>query len=123
MYNRLVKREQTRLRRKMRVRNGLKGKTLKPRLSVSKTNRHLYVQIIDDITGKTLFGVGTMSKEFRAGPFAKKSKAAAREIGLYIGRAAQEKEIKAIVFDRGRFRFHGLVAEIAAGAREAGLQF
>jgi large subunit ribosomal protein L18 len=123
MYNRLAKREQTRLRRKMRVRKKLKGTSSKPRLCVSKTNRHLYVQMIDDHLGKTLLGIGTMSKSFQEGSFAKKSKAAAREIGAWIARMAQQQQIKEVVFDRGRFKFHGLVAEIATGAREAGLQF
>jgi large subunit ribosomal protein L18 len=85
-----------------------------------RSNKHLFAQLIDDENHITLFGVGTMGKK---APFGKKSKEAARKIGEKVGTFAKEKNIKNVVFDRGPYKYHGLVAEIANGAREAGLQF
>lgn len=107
----------------MRVRKAVRGTEGKPRLSVSKTNSHIYAQIIDDSKGVTVVGMGTLSKENRSTAFNGKSKEAARHIGKKLGELAKAKNIETVVFDRGRYKFHGVVAEIAAGAREAGLQF
>lgn len=109
--------------RVMRVRNKVRGTSEKPRLSVSKTNAHIYAQLIDDVKGVTLAGIGTLSKENRETAHKAKSKQAARHIGKQIGELALKNQIERVVFDRGRYKFHGIVAEIAAGAREAGLQF
>jgi large subunit ribosomal protein L18 len=113
-------RKQARRARVMRVRKNLHGTDQKPRLSVSRTNCHIYAQLIDDDKSLTLAGFGTLSKDFGQ---KKRSKEAAREIGKVIGRMAKEKNIHSVVFDRGRYKFHGIVAELASGAREAGLQF
>lgn len=94
---------------------------MKPRLSVSKSNRNIYAQLIDDENRVTLGGIGTLSKadKTKAG----KSKESARMIGSQIAQIAKEKNIDTVVFDRGRFKFHGIIAELANAAREAGLQF
>lgn len=123
MNNTQKKRDRARRNRIMRVRKKVRGTEGKPRLSVSKTNAHLYAQIIDDVQGVTLVGLGTLSKEMQSSQMKGKSKEAARHIGKTIGEMAKAKNITTVVFDRGRYKFHGVVAEIAAGAREAGLQF
>ena len=87
-------------------------------MSVCKTNKHLYVQIIDDDKGHTLASCGTASKNGQG-----KSKEIAANLGKKIAALAKEKNIEKIVFDRGRYKFHGLIAELANSARQEGLQF
>ena len=123
MDNSKRKRAKSRRARVMRVRKKLRGSSERPRLSVSKTNQHIYAQIIDDVQGITLAGIGTLSKANQNTAYKGKSKEAARHIGKQIAEMAKKKSIESVIFDRGRYKFHGLVAELAAGAREAGLQF
>lgn len=123
MESHLLKRNEQRIKRSWRVRKHVKGSAGRPRLSISKTNKHIAVQLIDDDLGVTLAGIGTMSKEFRAPGFKGRTKEAARQVGTRIAQLAKEKQIEAVVFDRGRFKFHGIVAELANAARAAGLQF
>lgn len=118
-----VRRANARAKRVLRVRKKLRGTLERPRLSVSKTNLHLYAQLIDDERGVTLVGVGTLSKSSRAANLNKKSKEAAKAIGIQIGELAKKLNIQTVVFDRGRYKYHGHIAELATGAREAGLQF
>lgn len=108
-----------RIKRSLRVRKTLRGNDQKPRLSVFKSNRHIYAQLIDDVTGKTLVGLGTMSKEVTD----KKSKSAAKTLGTMIAEKAKKAKVETCVFDRGRYKYHGLIAELADAAREAGLKF
>ncbi len=113
-----------RQKRVWRVRKQVKKNSSLPRFSVYKSNQHLFAQIIDDENGVTLAGVGTMSKDLRTkGKMLKKSKSAAKEVGAKIAELAKEKNIEKVVFDRGRYKFHGLIAELAGAAREAGLKF
>lgn len=124
MDNYLQKRSLKRAKRVLRVRKAVRGTAEKPRFCVNKTNQHLYAQIIDDEQGVTLAGIGTMSKEgSKEKKGAKKSKEAARLLGAKLAAFAKQKNIQQVVFDRGRFKFHGLIAELANSAREAGLQF
>ncbi len=123
MDNSKTRRKRSREMRVMRVRKKVQGSSERPRLSVSKTNLHIYAQLIDDVKGITLAGVGTLSKTNQKTANDGKSKAAARHIGQQIAELAKQKNIVNVVFDRGRYKFHGIVAELAAGAREAGLQF
>ena len=123
MENSKKKRQKSRTRREFRVRKKVRGTDIRPRLTVSKTNKHIYAQIIDDTAGLTLAGIGTLSKENKEGANARKSRTTARSIGKQIGELAKKKNIEAVVFDRGRFKFHGVIAELAEGAREAGLRF
>jgi large subunit ribosomal protein L18 len=118
-----IRRNQSRKSRVFRVRKKVRGTSDKPRLSVSKTNAHLYVQLIDDEKSLTLAGFGTLSKKQGKGALARKSKESARKIGQDIAAAAKKLQIERVVFDRGRHKFHGIVAELANSAREAGLQF
>ena len=109
--------------RALRVRKTLKGSPNRPRLSVSKTNKHLFAQLIDDESGKCLMGIGTRSKELKETKYNKKSKESAAHIGVLIARAAKEKNIERVVFDRGRFKYHGIVAALADAARSEGLKY
>ncbi len=120
MDNSKKNRNRARKSRVMRVRKNLHGNAAKPRLSVSKTNCHIYAQLIDDDARVTLAGFGTLSKTCTD---KRKSKEMAREIGKQIAELAKERNINSVVFDRGRYKFHGVVAELANSAREAGLQF
>lgn len=123
MDNSKTRRLKARRNRVFRVRKKLSGTDVRPRLTVAKTNKHIYAQLIDDVAGITLAGVGTLSKENKNTDYNGKSKEAARHIGKQIAEMAKQKNINAVIFDRGRFKFHGVVAELANSAREAGLSF
>lgn len=123
MDNSLKRRMKARKARIMRVRKKVRGSSERPRLTVSKTNQHIYAQVIDDVKGITLVGVGTQSKVNQKSDVQGKSKEAARHIGKQLAELAKKAGVEAVIFDRGRYKFHGVVAELAAGAREAGLQF
>jgi large subunit ribosomal protein L18 len=123
MDNTLTRRRNARKKRVMRVRKKLHGSGERPRLSVLKSNVHIYAQLIDDDKGVTIAGIGTLSKSNQKTSFNKRSKEAAREIGKQIAELAKKNNIQTVIFDRGRYKYHGIVAELATGAREAGLQF
>ena len=118
-------RETARLRtqRALRVRKSLRGSSAKPRLCVVKSNKHVQVQLIDDEVGHTLGSVSTFSQEFRNTEYGKKNKQSARKLGEKIATIALSKNIKEVIFDRGRSKYHGILAEIADAARNGGLQF
>ncbi|MBS0630068.1 MAG: 50S ribosomal protein L18 [Verrucomicrobia bacterium] len=120
MENSIKQRDIRRKRRSLRVRKNVRGTLAKPRLTVFRSNKHLLAQIIDDENHVTLFGIGTMSKELDG---AKKSKDAARQIGKRIAIEAKKKNIENVVFDRGHYKYHGIIAELANAAREEGLKF
>ncbi|HSW87344.1 MAG TPA: 50S ribosomal protein L18 [Rhabdochlamydiaceae bacterium] len=123
MENNIIKRNAKRAKRVLRTRKHTRGAADKPRLVVYKTNKHLSVQLIDDENKITLASAGTGSKDFRESSFNKKSKEAAKQIGMKIAELAKKMQIQKIVFDRGRYKYHGIIAELANAAREAGLQF
>lgn len=108
-------------KRKQRVRKKIKGTTERPRLNVHRSNKHIYAQIIDDMTGKTLAAASTKGKELE-GLEAKKTEAA-KKVGEIIGKIALEKGIDKVVFDRSGYIYHGRIKALAEGAREAGLKF
>lgn len=117
-----IKRNRTRNTRTLRVRKNLRGNQEKPRLCVIKTARHIHVQLIDDTNSKTLASISTLSKEFRTTEFKRKNKESGKKLGLRIAELALGKSISTVVFDRGRFKYHGVIASVADGAREGGLQ-
>ncbi len=114
--NRKLERE----RRHIRVRTKISGTAERPRLCVYKSNTNLYVQIIDDVAGKTLVQASTMDKEVKT---KHSNKEAAKEVGALIAKRAKEKKIEEVVFDRGGYIYHGVVKELAEAAREGGLKF
>ena len=109
-----------RQKRHIRVRAKISGTAERPRLNVFRSNAHIYAQIIDDVAGVTLASASTMDKGFEG---ATGNKEAARKVGQAIAKAAAEKGITEVVFDRGGYVYHGRVMELAEGAREGGLEF
>jgi large subunit ribosomal protein L18 len=110
-----------RLRRHRRVRKRVLGSQERPRLVVFRSARHIYAQIIDDISGRTLAGASTLDAALR-GQDGNKTAAASR-VGALVAERAKAAGIAAVVFDRGGYIYHGRVAALADGAREGGLQF
>lgn len=123
MRNTILKKRELRQKRSWRVRKTLCGTRARPRLSVHKTNKHCAAQLIDDESGVTLGSIATFSKQFKGTAFAKKSKEAARELGTQIAQIAKGLQIEEVIFDRGAFKYHGILAELANAAREGGLRF
>ena len=118
-----IDRKKLRRRRHLRVRKKVFGTPERPRLAVYRSNKHIYAQIIDDTKGHTLAFASTLDKELREKLEKTWSKEAAREVGKLIGKRALEKGIERVVFDRGGYKYHGRIKELADGAREAGLKF
>ena len=107
-------------RRKTKVRENIQGTRYAPRLSVFRSNKYIYAQLIDDVAGKTLVSVFDVSKKLHE----KKTKTeASKEVGVELAKRAAEKNIYKAVFDRGEYRYHGRVKSLADGAREGGLKF
>jgi len=123
MLNEKTKRNERRFRRSMRIRKNVRGNADKPRLTVFRSNKHIFAQLIDDEKGITLACAGTMMKDMREKNLGKKSKEAARQVGIKLAELAQKKQIVTVVFDRAHYKYHGVLAELADGAREAGLRF
>lgn len=112
-----------RLKRKKRVRKSILGEADRPRLSVFKSSRHIYAQIIDDRKGQTLTAASTMSKQFRTDATPMKKKEAAKLVGKLLAERAKALGISKVAFDRGGFLYHGRVKELADSCREHGLDF
>lgn len=110
---------QTRLRRKKRARAKIYGDAISPRLSVFRSNRFSYAQIIDDTKGQTMVSVSTRELKNKAKIT---KKAQAKQLGELIAKKALEKGIKKVVLDRGHYKYHGRIKEIAEGTRKGGLQ-
>ena len=109
-----------RIRRHKRVRRKISGTAECPRLCVFRSNSNIYVQVIDDVKAVTLAQASTLDKEVKT---KHSNKEAAKEVGALIAKRALEKNIKAVVFDRSGYIYHGIVKELAESAREAGLEF
>ncbi|MHA7305328.1 50S ribosomal protein L18 [Arthrobacter sp. TMN-49] len=106
-------------RRHLRVRKRVSGTTVRPRLVVNRSARHMFVQVIDDTAGLTLVSASTLEADLRA--FDGDKTAKAKRIGELVAERAKAAGIEAVVFDRGGNRYHGRVAAVADGAREGGL--
>jgi len=112
-----------RIRRKRSIRKRLSGTAVRPRLSVFRSNKHIYAQVINDETGVTLAAASTQSEEVRGVLDGKKKSEAASIVGQTIAARCKEKSIESVVFDRNGFVYHGRVKAVADGAREGGLIF
>jgi len=111
-------------RRKARVRRSIRARAYgKPRLSVHRSSKQIYAQIIDDEKGATLVAASSLEKDQRSALKTGADVAAAKTIGILIAKRAAEKGIKDVVFDRGPYMYHGRVKALADGAREGGLNF
>jgi large subunit ribosomal protein L18 len=106
-------------RRHLRLRKKLSGTSLRPRLVVSRSSRHVFVQIVDDTAGRTVASASTMEADLRS--FDGDKTAKARRVGELLAERAKNAGVDAVVFDRGGNRYHGRIAAIADGAREGGL--
>ena len=116
-------RSEIRVKKHMRVRNRLSGTAERPRLAVFRSNNHMYAQIIDDTVGNTLVAASTAKKAVKRELEETNDVAAAAYVGKVIAERALEKGIKAVIFDRGGFVYHGKIQALADAAREAGLEF
>ena len=106
-----------RLKRKVRIRKKVSGTAERPRLCVFRSTAHIYAQIVDDVSGKTLASASSLKMDKKAG------KDLAAAVGAEVAQKASEKNIKNVVFDRGGFVYHGRIKALADAAREAGLVF
>ena len=119
MINRPDTRSQ-RIKRHNRVRGKISGTAERPRLSVFRSEKNIYAQIIDDVAGNTLVAASTVEKAFEGNGG---NMDAAKKIGALVAERALQKGIEEVVFDRGGYIYHGRVQELAEGAREGGLKF
>jgi large subunit ribosomal protein L18 len=117
------KRERSRVRRHHRVRLRVYGTPDRPRLNVFRSNAHLYAQVIDDTTGRTLVSASTLDKEIKGKLKSGVNLAAAMAVGRLVAERALKANLKAVVFDRGGYRFHGRIKALADASREKGLKF
>jgi len=123
MHGENLRNIRVREKRALRVRKKLRGTSECPRLCVVKTCANIDVQIINDEAGITLAHVNTYSKEFKQKKYGKKNKETARKLGEKIAELAKQKNIHRVIFDRGPFKYHGVLAALADAAREKGLVF
>ena len=117
------KRNATRIRRKYSIRKRISGTQARPRLSVFRSSKHIYAQVIDDTTGETLVSASTQSPEIREDLSGKGKTERASLVGQLIAKKSVAKEITSVVFDRNGFIYHGRVKAVAEAAREGGLVF
>jgi large subunit ribosomal protein L18 len=118
LKNKTSAKAQKRLKNKARIRKKVDGSQERPRLCVFRSGRHMYAQIVDDSTGKTLASYSTLVGKLKA-----KNITSAKQVGAELAKLAMGKNIKSVVFDRSGYVFHGRVKAVADGAREAGLSF
>jgi large subunit ribosomal protein L18 len=121
MSNSAKHKRNARIRRHARVRKHVRGTAERPRLAVFRSNKHISAQVIDDYRGQTLASASTLEAELRTGGTGNKD--AATSVGRLLAERAQAAGVSKVVFDRGGFLYHGRVAAVAEGARNAGLEF
>ena len=119
MAMRIVGRE----RRKLRIRKKIGGTAVQPRLTVFRTAKHIYAQVIDDSTGRTLAHVSTLSKDLKGSLDEGNKTEAAKKVGTLVAKICLSKKIEKVVFDRNGYLYHGRVSALANAAREGGLKF
>lgn len=110
-------------RRRRRIRKVIVGTAERPRLNVFRSNAHIYAQVIDDLTGRTLAAASSLDKSLRASLKSSGNIEAAKAVGKLIAERAKAVNVKAVVFDRGGRMYHGRIRALAEAAREGGLQF
>jgi len=120
MLQKMLEKDRKRLRRKVHIRKRIVGTSARPRMTVTKSNRSLSVQIIDDTKGHTLISASSLEKELKN---IKATVAGAGQLGEIIGKRLLEKNINTVVFDRNGYLYHGIVKALADGTRKAGINF
>ena len=123
MATKTSKRVLGRIRRKRSIRKNLKGTADRLRLSVYRSSRHIYAQVIDDVSGATVVSASTLDKAVATELGELDKKSAAKVVGRVVAERALEQQIGKVVFDRNGYKYHGRVKSLAEGAREAGLDF
>jgi large subunit ribosomal protein L18 len=116
----MPEKDRKRLKRKVHIRRRISGTAERPRMTVTRSNRSISIQIIDDAKGHTLVSASTLEKELRG---IKANTEGAAQLGEVMGRRLLEKNIKSVVFDRNGYLYHGLIKALADGTRKAGIQF
>ena len=117
MANKVAKKVQLRLRRKLRIRKKIAGTQERPRLSIFRSARHITAQVIDDLSGKTLVAIHSYESKGRA------NKEVCKKLGLELATKCKAVKIEAVVFDKNGFQYHGRIQALADAAREGGLKF
>ncbi len=123
MHKNQLKSQKGLARRHRRVRGKVSGTAQRPRLCVTRSNKNIYAQVIDDVTHTTICGASTLGEAFKKTGAKAATVEGAEQLGNIIGKLAQEKGVTTVVFDRGGNLYHGRVKAVADGAREAGLIF
>jgi large subunit ribosomal protein L18 len=118
-----LSKQESRLRKRLRIRQKISGTNERPRMSVFKSNKQIYVQLIDDIAGVTLASASSRNKEIAEKATGLKKTEQAKLVGKLIAEISISKGISNVVFDRGGYLYHGRVKQLAEGAREGGLKF
>ncbi len=118
--NKVLDKQRKRAHRKTHIRKRISGTATTPRVSVYRSNKHMYIQAIDDTCGCTIMSASTVEKEFSS---LKNNVENAKKLGMEFGKRLLEKKIETVVFDRNGFKYHGIVKNLADGARESGLKF
>ena len=120
MIGKMLEKDRKRLKRKIHIRKRISGTPERPRMTIFKSNRAISVQIIDDTAGRTLASASTLEKDLQS---IKANVEGGGKLGEIVGKRLIEKKIKAVVFDRNGYLYHGIVKAIADGARKAGVEF
>jgi len=123
MRKRTSKRVLGREKRHFRVRKSVVGTAERPRLSVFRSLRHIFAQLVDDASGRTLVSASSISKEIRGTVAGKKKSEVSKSVGLLLAQKAKASSIETVTFDRSGYLYHGRVKALAEGAREGGLKF
>ena len=120
MLRKMIEKDRMRIKRKVHIRKRITGTAERPRLTVSRSNRALYMQIVDDIAGHTLAAASTLEKDLKN---IKRTVEGAAQLGEIMGKRLIEKNITKVVFDRNGYLYHGVVKAMADGTRKAGIEF
>jgi large subunit ribosomal protein L18 len=110
-------------RRKFRIRNKISGSGERPRLTVFRSARHIYAQVVDDVDGRTIAAASTLSRDLKGTLDSDTKMDAAKKVGALVAKICLEKKVEKVVFDRNGYLYHGRVKALADAAREAGLNF
>jgi len=120
MLRKMLEKDRKRLKRKVHIRKRISGTSERPRMTVTRSNRRMSIQVIDDTVGHTLASASTLEKELLG---IKANKAGAAQLGEIMGKRLVEKNIKSVVFDRNGYLYHGVIKALADGTRKAGIVF
>ena len=120
MLRKMLEKDRKRLKRKVHIRKKISGTAERPRMTVTRSNRRISIQVIDDAKGHTLASASTLEKDLQA---LKANVEGAGQLGEVLGKRLLEKNITTVVFDRNGYLYHGLIKALAEGTRKAGVQF